>query len=345
MWRTKGQLRAEVENLYTQQQHTQAILQALVSRHHCRQVLRKLRHGDSVASIAKTLPSSTSDEVSYRSRSPSVTSAVSPKASEASETLDECTMVESPADIGDSVGSPEAKRRRTETDVWWKQSPQLMENPEDDTEGSLTSLTTPLNASTAYSPNSLSATTPASDMDSSLRISTTSRCSTMPSIGGWTDVTKDVGLINDLVKLYFSWEHPMFSFICREPFLRDFHDGRRRYCSSALVNAMLSLACRFLDPSSERPDGLQLSDCFFYKAKQHLADDNETTLPGIQALGLLSLREMVWGLEDESMQLAEECAKMALSMNIDKNEGSTVNDAEYCTVRATTICGAFSLCR
>ena len=343
MWRTKGQLRAEVENLHTQQQHMRAILQAVMSHDHCRQVLKRLRQGESAASMAKTLPRSIIDEVSYGSRSPS---AMSPGASETSDILDECMMVESPENNSHGDMPPEKLKTGAADDYCWKQLSGANMDADDDTDASLTSLASPDYANTVYSPNSYSATTPATDVESSRRVSAASRSGAIfASVSEWTSVTKDVSLIRELIKLYFTWEHPIFSLVCKDPFIKDFEDEKRRYCSSALVNAMISLACRFLDFSNARLDWPQLSDRFFHEAKQHLADSKEVTLPNVQALGLLSLRETVWGRQDKSMRFAEDCAKMALAMNTGSDGSDLADDAEYRTVRGTTICGAFSLCR
>ena len=351
MWRTKGQLRAEVESLHTQKQHTQIVLQALVSRHHCRQVLRKLRQGESIASIAARLPQSPLNDDSYRGRSASVASAVSPGTSERSDILNGCIMVDSPDamdDDDDDEEPPQTKRRREDGDSWWEPSSYAsIDSPEDDSDGSSTSFASPTLANTVYSPNSLSVTTPATEADISRRVSTTSARwgDSFATVGDWTAVTKDVRLIRELVELYFSWEHPAFPLLCKEAFMRDWEDRRQRYCSSALINAILSLASRFLDLSSGRSDGPRLSDCFFHEAKRQLADERDVTLPDIQALGILALREMACGREADASRLSEDCVKMAEASLHDHKSNDTFEDAEYYIVRGTTICGAFSLCR
>ena len=61
----------------------------------------------------------------------------------------------------------------------------------------------------------------------------------------WTKVTADQGFVNHLLALYFCWEYPIFASFSKLHFLHDFRSGRRRFCSSLLLNVILSLACRF----------------------------------------------------------------------------------------------------
>lgn len=61
----------------------------------------------------------------------------------------------------------------------------------------------------------------------------------------WTDITSDIDLVWHLLALYFCWEYPIFASLSKENFLNDFKDGRPRYCSPMLVNALLALGCRF----------------------------------------------------------------------------------------------------
>lgn len=43
-------------------------------------------------------------------------------------------------------------------------------------------------------------------------------------------ITSDTDLIQHLLALYFCWEYPTFASLSKEHHLRDFHDGRSRYC-------------------------------------------------------------------------------------------------------------------
>jgi hypothetical protein len=61
----------------------------------------------------------------------------------------------------------------------------------------------------------------------------------------WTALTSDNTLVQHLLALYFCWEYPTFASLSKEHFLQDFQEGRNRYCSPILVNALLALGCRF----------------------------------------------------------------------------------------------------
>jgi hypothetical protein len=61
----------------------------------------------------------------------------------------------------------------------------------------------------------------------------------------WTTITNNINLILHLLALYFCWEYPIFAPLSKKHFLQDFRDGRHRYCSPLLVNALLALGCRF----------------------------------------------------------------------------------------------------
>ena len=50
----------------------------------------------------------------------------------------------------------------------------------------------------------------------------------------WSTVTKDVCLIQHLLALYFCWEYPVSASLSKEHFLKDFRDGKSRYCSPIL---------------------------------------------------------------------------------------------------------------
>ena len=88
---------------------------------------------------------------------------------------------------------------------------------------------------------------------------------------GWTEVTDDVSLIRHLLDLYFCWEHPITSSLMKEPFLKDFSQGKCRHCSSLLINAMSALACRLSDRPEIRADPKKsdtIGDHFFMEDRK-----------------------------------------------------------------------------
>lgn len=168
---------------------------------------------------------------------------------------------------------------------------------------------------------------------------------TEPTSENWTSITDDINLVHHLLALYFSWEYPIFAPFNKELFLRDFHNGRRRYCSSLLTNAILALSCRLstlpitrLDPT----DPASAGDHFFNEAL--LLFDQETdhrSLTTIQALGVMSMREISCGRDQESRYYAGQSMRLAVEMGLNRISEKAEEDL-FC-VQIFTFWGAFSL--
>ncbi|KFY92894.1 hypothetical protein V500_03990, partial [Pseudogymnoascus sp. VKM F-4518 (FW-2643)] len=163
---------------------------------------------------------------------------------------------------------------------------------------------------------------------------------------GWTEVTEDVLLIRHLIDLYFSWEHPITSSLMKEPFLKDFSQGRRRHCSSLLINAMSALACRFSDRPEVRADpnkGDTIGDHFFMEAKRLLQANMHSCLTTIQALGLMSIREASCGRESNGYFYSCQSIRMAIELGLHQNfdESRLVFSSVESEVRSVTFWAAF----
>ncbi|KAI9813046.1 MAG: hypothetical protein M1827_004266 [Pycnora praestabilis] len=164
----------------------------------------------------------------------------------------------------------------------------------------------------------------------------------------WTRVTDNEVFINHLVSLYFCWEYPTFASLSKEHFLYDFTRGRRRYCSSLLVNALLALGCRFTDHPEARADPTSsdtAGDHFFEEAKA-LLERSSPSLPTIQALGLMSLREASCGRDDCSWFFSHQSIRMAVELGLHVGRvglhGEPLSRSER-EVRAATLWGSFAL--
>jgi hypothetical protein len=167
--------------------------------------------------------------------------------------------------------------------------------------------------------------------------------------GTWTEMTHDIRLVEHLMALYFCWEYPTFASLSKEHFIADFRAGMPRYCSSLLVNAMLALGCRFSDLPESRADPSDPAtsgDHFFAEAKRLLAEDDHSSLTTIQAIGLMSIREISFGRDTESFYYAGQAIRLAveagLHMEVDQEE---LKSSQHGTegVRAATFWGAFAL--
>ena len=162
----------------------------------------------------------------------------------------------------------------------------------------------------------------------------------------WTNVTDDSRLVQHLLALYFCWEYPTFASLSKEHFLKDFQDGRTRYCSSVLVNALLALGCRFSSHPATRasPDDPSTSgDHFFRECVRQLREDQDHfKMTTIQALGIMAIREASCGRDSESWYYAGQSMRLTLEMGLHLTTGSGDEDDET-AVRSATFWGAYSL--
>jgi hypothetical protein len=167
----------------------------------------------------------------------------------------------------------------------------------------------------------------------------------------WTSVTSDQALVEHLLALYFCWEYPICATVSQEHFMDDFRKGRRRYCSSLLVNALSALASRFSDqPGIKRAGGSNAGDDFFEEAGRLLNEENDYhELTTIQALGVMSIREASCGRIRQSLYLSAESIRVAIEMGLNtdaptRHDDTSAEEVETeKAVREATFWGAFSL--
>ena len=178
------------------------------------------------------------------------------------------------------------------------------------------------------------------DAPPGLRASLGDRISRAP----WTNVVQDEKIVQHLLNLYFCWEYPTFASLSRKHFFHDYYEGNRQFCSSLLVNALLSLGARFSKSPIARGDagGQTVGEQFFEECKRLLeADNGEPCLPTVQALGLMSLREASCG-----RNVMRRSMHMALEMQLEKDlyhlNGVAFTETER-EVRAATFWGCFTL--
>ncbi|KAK6857745.1 nitrogen assimilation transcription factor nirA [Apiospora arundinis] len=138
--------------------------------------------------------------------------------------------------------------------------------------------------------------------------------------GTWTSVTEDTDLVQHLLALYFCWEYPTFTTIHKEFFLADFLNGRQRFCSAALVNALLALGCLFSSQvgiATSLDDPHTLGDQFFKETLRLIAQEtSQYSLTTVQAFGILSIREARCGRNVESRYYAGQSMRLAVEMGL-----------------------------
>ena len=135
----------------------------------------------------------------------------------------------------------------------------------------------------------------------------------------WTRVTRDTAFLEHLLNIYFCWAHPFYVLFSKELFLDDMDNGRNKYCSPLLVNAVLSFACAFSDRPEAREDPSDPStagDHFFAEAKRLLFESDASNLTTVQALALMGLREVSRGRDSSGFQYAGRCVRMLIELGL-----------------------------
>jgi hypothetical protein len=165
----------------------------------------------------------------------------------------------------------------------------------------------------------------------------------------WTNVTDDLAFINKLLSLYFTWCHPFYVVFSRECFIRDFNNGRDKYCCPLLVNAICAYACHLTDDPAGRTDpsnSRTAGDHFFAEARRILAEDETPCLTTVQALAVMSMREPSTGRESSGFGYIGRCMRMCieLGMHLNSSAGPAVDlTKSEIEVRKVTFWGCFTL--
>ena len=70
----------------------------------------------------------------------------------------------------------------------------------------------------------------------------------------WTQVPTSAELIEHLIKLYFTWIHPVHMLFDQDHFMTSFKDCSDAYCSSSLVNIICAMSCHLLHDAQEEDE-------------------------------------------------------------------------------------------
>ncbi|KAK1754718.1 fungal transcriptional regulatory protein [Echria macrotheca] len=160
---------------------------------------------------------------------------------------------------------------------------------------------------------------------------------------GWTKAH-----LRHLIDALRTWDYLPFCLFSEELFMRDYDSGATQYCSSALVHAILALATRLINESSDDtgllPSGWKRSRVFLDEANGMLQTVRRLEgLPDIQALGMLSLYHLRCGRENEAHEVAKAFATSIRDLLV--NSPTAGGDQDYMRVRNITYCGAVTLTR
>ncbi len=130
----------------------------------------------------------------------------------------------------------------------------------------------------------------------------------------------------------------------QELFLEDYASYDSRYCSSALVYSLLSLAFGLIDDVlSDQEIQFTTNKHFAAKAADIIRLEDLPGLPDIQALGVLSIYELCRGDIVQGKKLANTFTRSITDFCLNENTESTHDICKR--VRSATFCGAISLSR
>lgn len=163
----------------------------------------------------------------------------------------------------------------------------------------------------------------------------------------------EMSLIEELFNYALDEDSMPLKVLSKTDFLHDYIHKERAYCSPALVNAVLALACQMI--SLQAPESILLNvrsptdEMFFYKAQGQLfhlglSSASLTELPEIQAIGFLALHQVAKGNHRQARQLAEafldSTIRLCRRMDVDD-----IKDMHYAKIRSETFRSAVSLLR
>ena len=162
----------------------------------------------------------------------------------------------------------------------------------------------------------------------------------------WTRVTRDDVFVKQLLDLYFCWAHPLQVLFSKELFLDDMANGRSKYCSPLLVNALLALACTYSDRPEAREDPSNpgtAGDHFFAEAKRLLNDTEPSGLTTVQALAVMGLREAGCSRDSSGFQYAGRSVRMLIELGLHLSFASSSDkiDPTEMEARKITFWGCF----
>lgn len=113
----------------------------------------------------------------------------------------------------------------------------------------------------------------------------------------WTNVSTEAKLIEHLIKLYFTWIHPVHMLFDQEHFMSSFKDGSYVYCSSALVNIICAMSCHLLhdtrDDDEQTKSGIEsLRTQFINESKCLMEHADPGRMTSIQTYAIMFLVEL-----------------------------------------------------
>lgn len=113
----------------------------------------------------------------------------------------------------------------------------------------------------------------------------------------WTNVSTQAELIEHLIKLYFTWIHPVHMLFDEDHFMTSFRECVDTYCSPALVNIICAMSCHLLhdtrDNDKETQSGIDsLRADFLEESKSLIKHADPEKMTTIQTYAIMFLVEV-----------------------------------------------------
>ena len=148
----------------------------------------------------------------------------------------------------------------------------------------------------------------------------------------WTNVSTEADLIEHLIKLYFTWIHPVHMLFNQEHFLASFKNCLDIYCSSALVNIICAMSCPLLhdtrDDDEQTKSGIDsLRTQFILESQSLLKNADIEKMTTIQTYAIMFLVELGSG----HGLIASSHLRLAVESLIAKQTAEQTSEAEETT--------------
>ncbi|XEU94964.1 hypothetical protein FSHL1_000248 [Fusarium sambucinum] len=161
----------------------------------------------------------------------------------------------------------------------------------------------------------------------------------------WTTVSKDDELLREILRRYFTSVYVFLPFFHMDYFLYDMARGRRRFCSSLLVNTILAAGCRACPQIPDRHDfcNPSLLQYKFLSEARRLRElsDGESTITGVQADMILNLEHGMNGQDKLGFSLCVAAVATAQRLGLFDDYPATLSKASR-TVRTITAWALFA---
>ncbi|KAK3387881.1 putative C6-zinc finger TF, regulator of conidiation [Podospora didyma] len=355
-WRTKDHLRSEIERLRAEQRQGHALIRALTDNDpkQWETILDRLRNDDSPDSIAEWIHSTRC--ASGPPHPPSQALVDNSRLGDASPRL--CSPFRPPQSLSSEPTPGERVRAASFSSASTRSFSQTASSVDGMSRTSFSADFSPASHFSLRDNNTAFPPLPFTFAPSLLPIgipqlnhqrsahSSAPPVFEQPILHTWTNVTSDKRLVERLLASFFSGSFHSLSLISQPQFVKDFCAGNSRFCSEALVNAILGSACKYFDTTSQLISRVTFGDAFFAEAKRLLAvEHSNVSLPSIQALGVLALAEMSQGNDTEAWDLAQESVRASIHLALQTRNQEEELDGDFRAVRALVYCGGFSLIR